>query len=188
MTGPSNREMVVQFLCESIQLTPAEFEKANLQKKQALKLGKTDEEFWKDLAKERGIDLPNHWVQTLKSVMKEAIGINPEMYLLVDQLRQKQVIVALLSNIDERLARLIREFNLYEPFTPCLLSCEIGVEKPNPRAYEILLERLNLPSADVVFIDDKVENVDEAKKMGIDAILFESCEQLREELKKRSLF
>lgn len=42
--------------------------------------------------------------------MKDAIGVNLEMYALVDQLKEQQIPVALLSNIDERLSKLIREF------------------------------------------------------------------------------
>lgn len=187
MTGEPNREVVIQFLCESFQLSLTEFEKANQEKRQAVKLGKTDEQFWLEFADKRGIILPDHWTQRFKLVMKEAIGINPEMYALVDQLREKQIPIALLSNIDERLSKLVREFGLYEPFNPCLLSCEIGAEKPDPKAYEILLEQLDLPSRDIVFIDDKLENVEEAKKMGLDAVLFKSSDQIRQELKRRGL-
>lgn len=187
MTGEPNREAVVEFLCASFQLTPSEFEKANLEKRQAMKLGKTDEEFWINFAHEKVIALPRNWSQQFKSVMKDAIGINPEMYVLVSELKEKQVPIALLSNIDERLSKLIREFGLYEPFNPCLLSCEIGAEKPNARAYEILLEKLDLPSAEIIFIDDREENVEAAKKLGLDAILFQSSGQIRQELKKRCL-
>ena len=187
MTKEPNREAVVRFVRESLQLSETEFEKANLEKKQALKSGKTDEEFWQDFAKQKGVVLSNTWAQDFKLVMKEAIGSNPDMYALVHELKQKQIPVALLSNIDERLSKLIREFGLYEPFSPCLLSYEIGIEKPDPKIYQILLEKLKLPAADVVFIDDKLENTQKAKEMGIDAILFESPDQLRIELKQRGL-
>ena len=109
------------------------------------------------------------------------------MYGLVDELREQQIPVAFLSNIDERLSKLIRDFGFYEPFDPCLLSCETGIEKPNPKAYEILLAKLDLPAKEILFIDDRPENVEAAKKIGIDALLFESLEQLRKELLKREL-
>lgn len=170
-------------------LSEAEFEKINLEKRKAVKAGKSDEEFWLQFAEKKGIGLSPNWPQTFKTVMKEAIGINPEMYVLVAELKAKQIPVALLSNIDTRLAKLVRDFGLYEPFEPCLLSCEIGVEKPDPKAYQALLDHLSLPTAKgVVFIDDRHENVEAALAMGFDAILFISHRQLHQELDKRECF
>ncbi len=102
--------------------------------------------FWISYAKNQGIKLPYNWASSFKSVMKDSIGINSAMYALVDELKEQHISIALLSNIDERLSKLIREFGLYEPFNPCLLSCEIGIEKPDLKAYELLLTRLNLPA------------------------------------------
>lgn len=182
LTGEQNREAVVSFICQSFSFSREEFEAINQEKRQAIKSGKTDEEFWISYAQKKGIVLPVGWTETFKSVMKDAIGVNPKMYVLVDQLKKQQISVALLSNIDERLSKLIRDFGLYQPFEPCLLSCEIGFEKPNLKAYELLLKTLNLPANEVVFIDDRQENVDAAKIIGLDAILFISEQQLREEL------
>jgi HAD superfamily hydrolase (TIGR01509 family) len=187
MTGEPKKEAVVQFLRSTFNLSESEFERVNLEKRESVRAGKSDEEFWLQFAKENDITLPTNWSQAFKTVMKEAIGINTEMYVLVAELRAKQIPVALLSNIDARLAKLIREFGLYEPFNPCLLSCEIGIEKPNLRAYEILLSQLNFPSGDIIFIDDRQENIDAANQVGLDAILFQSAAQLRRELLKREL-
>lgn len=187
LTGEPNREAVINFIQESFDLSKEEFEKANQEKRLAVKQGKTDEEFWLMFAENRGIQLPSNWAESFKVVMKDAIGINAQMYKLVDELRNEGMPVALLSNIDERLAKIIRNFGLYEPFEPCLLSYEIGVEKPDSKAYELLLQKLNLPATDIVFIDDRPENIEAAQKLGIDAILFESQAQLRNELSRRDL-
>ncbi|MBX9922897.1 MAG: HAD family phosphatase [Rhabdochlamydiaceae bacterium] len=185
LTGEPNREAVITFIRQSFHFSAEEFEKVNQEKRLAVKQSKTDEEFWIAYAKNKGIKLPANWGASFKSVLKDAIGINPEMYALVNQLKEQQIPVALLSNVDDRISKLIRDFGLYEPFEPCLLSCEIGVEKPDLKAYELLLKTLNLPAKDVVFIDDRPENVEAAKTLGLDAILFESEQQLRNELSTR---
>lgn len=187
MTGEPNREAVVNFLRTSLHLSEKEFETVNQEKKAALKEGKTDEEFWMSYARAKGIELPANWGASFKCLMKEAIGVNPRMYALVEELKQQRYQVALLSNIDERLSKLIREFGLYQSFNPCLLSCDIGLEKPSPKAYEFLLKQLNVAAQDVIFIDDRAENVEAAKALGLDAILFVSEQQLREELTKRGI-
>lgn len=48
MTGEPNREAVVEFLCTSFHLTPSEFEKANLEKRQAVKSGQSLSSFLRD--------------------------------------------------------------------------------------------------------------------------------------------
>lgn len=186
LTGEQNRGAFITFIRQSFHFSAEEFEKVNQERCQAVKQDKRDEEFWVAYAKNKGIKLPANWSASFKSAMKDSIGVNPEMYALVDQLKEQQIPVALLSNIeDERISKLIREFGFYEPFEPCLLSCEIGVKKPDLKAYELLVKTLNLPVKDVVFIDDKPENVEAATTIGLDAILFESEQQLRNELSAR---
>lgn len=181
------RQPVLNFLCDSLQITEKEFAHVKSERIAAMKAGKSEVEFYRQFAKEKGIDLPADWEQSFYATIKETFCLNEEMYGLVNQLKEKQIPVALLSNIDERLAAFIRKFGWYKPFDPCLLSCEIGVEKPDVKAYKILLEKLSLPPADIVFIDDLPDNVAAAKKTGIDAIVFKSTEQVRKELTKRGL-
>ncbi|MCB1082681.1 MAG: HAD family phosphatase [Simkania sp.] len=188
MTGEPNRVLVMNFLCESLELMPSEFEKANLEKRQAfLEHGINDLQFWLEYASKHNISLPKEWEQEFKVVLKNAIGINDEMYALVEELKSKKIPVALLSNIDKRLSTILRELDLYYPFEPCLLSCDIGAEKPDLRAYEVALNHLNTPAHQIVFFDDREENIEAAKQAGLDAILFESAAQAREELAKRNL-
>ncbi len=185
LTGEPDREAVVQFIRQSFQFSAEKFEKINEEKRAALKEGKTDEEFWLSYAKSKGIALPANWAVSFRSVLEKSIGVNPVMYALVNELKAEKIPVALLSNIDERLSKLIRSFGFYEPFDPCFLSCEIGIHKPDLKAFEFLVKELKLPAKEIVFIDDKLENVEAAKKVGLDAILFQSEQQLRSELKTR---
>jgi putative hydrolase of the HAD superfamily len=187
MSGTPDRRKVVQFLCDSLHVTHSEFEKANKKRRHASKSGMTDEEFWVAFSKEKGISLPEDWSQQFMAVMKDALGIDHQMYKIVEALKRKNIAVGLLSNVDEHFAKRAKLIGVYAPFDPCLLSCEIGCEKPDPKAYQILLKRLGLPASDVVFIDDKQENIDQARKQGIDAIVFRSPEQIRIELQNRSL-
>ena len=184
----NDRSVVVQFMCKELQLSEEEFEKANVEKRNALKEGKSETDFWIEHAKSRSISLPANWGESYTAAIKASVGTDPAMYAIIDKLKEKKIQVGILSNINDRYVKLIRDFGFYEPFTPCLLSCEMGLEKPDPKAYELLLQALALPGEKVVFIDDKIENIEGAKKFGIDAILFQSAEQVREELVKRDCF
>lgn len=180
-----NRNVVVDFVCDSFKFSKEEFEKANLEKKKAMKEGKSETDFWLQLAKERGVQLPKNWPKAYVDAIKESVGVDPAMIAMVDALKDNHIRVGLLSNIDNRYGPMIRGFGFYDRFDPCLLSFEMGVEKPEKKAYDIMLNSLNLPAGDVVFIDDKPENIEAAKALGIDGIVFESSQQIRNELINR---
>lgn len=182
-----NRSVVVDFFCKTFHLSEAEFERVNLEKRKAVQEGKTDVEFWQEFAKKKEVSLSENWPEIYQEALKASVGADPQMYALVEELKEKKISIGILSNINDRYTKRIRGFGFYEPFDPCLLSAEIGWEKPDPKAYEALLKALDFPAKDVVFIDDKPENVIGAKNLGIDAILFKSADQVREELKKRKL-
>lgn len=185
--GFNDRSVVVNFMCDSFHFSESEFESANLEKRKAMKAGKSDIDFWIEFAQKKGIQLPKDWAQRYTDTLKKSVGADSNMYVLIDQLKDKGLRVGMLSNIDDRYTKLIRDFGFYEPFEPCLLSCEMGLEKPDPKAYELLLKTINLPAEEIIFIDDKAENVEAAKVVGIDAILFSSEPQLRNELSKRGV-
>lgn len=186
LTEESDPKPAISFLCKTLNLSSDEFAVINRQKKLALKEGKFDAEFWQGYALERKIDLPLNWHERFVQSLRAAFPLNREMIELAQMLKS-QVHVALFSNIDMRRAEFVRGWGDYDLFDTCVLSYQIGVEKPHPRAYEILLHQLDLSAGDVVFIDDMIENVAGAKEAGIDAILFQSARQVREELHKRGL-
>ena len=57
-------------------------------------------------------------------------------------------------------------------FEPVLLSHPLKEEKPNHKAYKLVLKQLALPAQECLFIDDRPENIQAALESGMDAILF----------------
>jgi putative hydrolase of the HAD superfamily len=184
----SDRRIVDQFVCESLNLTTHELKcSAAQERRKAIKKGVPQSDFWQEYAKARGIVLSDDWKKTFNQILEGSLGINFEMFNLIDELKRREIVVGLLSNIGKVSAHTINQFGYYSSFDHCLLSCEMGVEKPNPRAYQILVEKIGIPPSDIVFFDDLPRNIDAAKKVGLDAVLFESAEQVREVLKQKRL-
>ena len=67
-------------------------------------------------------------------------------------------------------------------FEHIVVSGEEKLIKPDPRIYEVLLERIDREATECIFIDDSLGNVEAAAELGMIAIRFESPEQLRTEL------
>lgn len=97
-------------------------------------------------------------------------------------LLKKNYNVGCLTNTEIEVADVNRTTGLFEYFQKVYLSTEIGLRKPNMDIYHFLLADLNCSPQEVVFIDDKHENVESAKSIGINAIQFITVKQLQSDL------
>lgn len=68
-----------------------------------------------------------------------------------------------------------------------VVSGEVKVAKPDPRAYRLVAERAGLPLQELVFVDDSPVNVASAANLGMDAVLFTDADTLRTDLRERGL-
>ena len=67
------------------------------------------------------------------------------------------------------------------------LSFEVGAVKPEPAIYLRCLESLGVEPGEALFVDDRRENVEAARSLGMDAVLFEDEDSLAAELQRRGL-
>ena len=51
-----------------------------------------------------------------------------------------------------------------------MASCEVHINKPDPRIYKALLDKYQLKAVESVFIDDRLENVQAAFRLGFAGI------------------
>ncbi|GAA1166428.1 HAD family phosphatase [Nocardioides aquiterrae] len=79
------------------------------------------------------------------------------------------------------------EFAVLRLLDDVVVSGEVKVAKPDPRAYAIAAERAGQPFDRLVFVDDSPANVAAARALGMDAILFTDAAALRTELRSRGL-
>lgn len=83
-------------------------------------------------------------------------------------LRAAGVRLAVVSNFDQRLPRLLADAGLADAFETVVCSQEVGVEKPHPAIFEELLERLALAPALVAHVgDSRRDDVEGANAVGI---------------------
>jgi epoxide hydrolase-like predicted phosphatase len=64
-----------------------------------------------------------------------------------------------------------------ELFDGVVISGDEGMHKPEPAIYELGCERVGLPPAECVFVDDLRENCDGAEAVGMTAVLHRGADQ-----------
>lgn len=74
--------------------------------------------------------------------------------------------------------------DFYDKFDATIISCDVGVRKPNPKMYKLVLKKLKLPAKRIVFIDNQKWNIKPAKKLGMRTVLFKNNKQAIREIEK----
>jgi glucose-1-phosphatase len=92
--------------------------------------------------------------------------------------------IGLLSNAwSGTRAALTDRFSFLDAFDVSIFSAEVGLKKPEPEIYRMILQQLEVEPREAVFVDDFEENIIAARQLGIQAVHFQSRQQVIEELK-----
>ena len=75
-----------------------------------------------------------------------------------------------------------KAYTFWDTFHGIVISCRLGLCKPEPGIYRHLLDTYGLCGTDTVFIDDTPENLTAAAAFGIRTILFENTAQCERQL------
>lgn len=96
--------------------------------------------------------------------------------------------VGVLSNMPSGVAAVFRrDLPWLARLDSVVLSCDLGVCKPDPQIYRTSLEQLAVAPERVLFLDDKQYNIDGAQAIGMQGALFDSLEATQTRLTKFDL-
>ncbi|MEK6899531.1 MAG: HAD-IA family hydrolase [Nanoarchaeota archaeon] len=109
----------------------------------------------------------------LRQLLEEWCGKSYQPILdLVELLKQNGYHTSVLSNNNEIMYN-TQGAEIRNRVDVSLSSHEIGISKPQPEAFKILLERIRADDPkEVLFIDNMVHNVDAAREQGLQAFYF----------------
>jgi epoxide hydrolase-like predicted phosphatase len=139
-----------------------------------------EDEFWEGIYGELGKarpDVPSLWSDAFKAVYVP----REEMFCLAAGLRESGYKTGFLSNTEKPAMQYFHQQD-YDMFDVAVFSCAEGMSKPDRRIYELTIQRLRLKPEQSVFIDDKPEYINGAEQAGLKTILFESIDQVKDEL------
>tara|TARA_R110000868_G_scaffold171565_2_gene407243 strand:+ start:15 stop:632 length:618 start_codon:yes stop_codon:yes gene_type:complete len=116
------------------------------------------------------------WIETIPNLIEGTVEIKR-------RLENKGYPLYALSNFGrDTYADALKIYPELGAFTGAVISGHEGYIKPEPEIYKILLERYGLDAAKLLFIDDRVDNVEMAQSLGFQAVQFISPEGLMAEL------
>jgi putative hydrolase of the HAD superfamily len=101
------------------------------------------------------------------------------------QLKEKGYKIYILSNYPKKTYDLTRkQLEFINDCDGALFSFEIKKIKPDPDIFISLMNKYNFNATEAVFLDDNINNIEAAQKLGFKTIHFTSRERALEELNK----
>lgn len=144
----------------------------------------TGEGFWRKLAADAGILLSQDTFDALvRYDARMWMEINQRMVAWQLALKEHGLLTGIVSNMgDTILAAMERDLPWLNRFDVLVWSYRLRIAKPDPAIYRYALGQLGVAPDEVLFIDDRGENVDAAVASGMKGLVFTTVEQLRDEL------
>ncbi len=122
----------------------------------------SEQEFWSGI----GIDA----FQTIREDFLNTFTLDPGFDQVIDALQQRYRL-AILSNLPSDWAdALVEKFELARWFAPMCFSGHLEHKKPQPDIYQSLMQQSQLTADRIVFIDDRLENLQAATAAGMATI------------------
>ncbi len=103
-------------------------------------------------------------------------------------LQRAGVKTGILSNIGDAMEAGIRaRFPWLEEFSHHTFSHRLGIAKPDHAIYQHAVEGLGVPADEILFVDDKEENIEAARAVGMIAVQYSSHDAFVDEMRRLGL-
>jgi putative hydrolase of the HAD superfamily len=134
----------------------------------------TGADFWRQIALEFGMQLDGLQLQQL---MAEDIALwgrpNQDMIDWAAALQRAGIKTGVLSNMGDAMETGLRALCPWiDNFHHCTFSHRLLTVKPDPAIYHHAVEGLGMPAEEILFVDDRAENVAGAEAIGMQAIQY----------------
>lgn len=113
----------------------------------------------------------------------------PEAERLVGELKNAGYGLYLLSNAALRFDVYYRDYPALTALDGRIVSAHVGAVKPDPAIYRALFDTYGLTPSECYFVDDVPENIEGARRMGMDGFVFDRFQygELRQALRDRGV-
>ena len=116
------------------------------------------------------------WAESIRGPIRGSIEI-------LEALKKAGYSLYGLSNwSDEKFSQARGLFSFFDWFNEIIVSGAIKLAKPDPEIFQYTLEKIGRQAGECLLIDDNIDNIESAARLGFRVIHFQSPEQLKEEL------
>ncbi len=128
----------------------------------------TQEDYWDYIIEKTG--RPQEYKKKLEKFLLQDMYIDQEILAEIHHYH-KYLKTCLFSNFSSDLRSLLEDhWGIDNAFDKILISGEIGMIKPQPEAFQHALDALGCQAGETIFVDDRLENVEGARAVGMQAI------------------
>ena len=129
----------------------------------------TAADVWDHLARSRGLSAPDRDQLTADFFSGDRLDADLMEYIAALRARVR---TGLISNAWAGIRQVLGDGGGETTFHDMVISAEVGLAKPDPAIFRLAIERLNVPAAAALFIDDLPANLEAARVTGMRPILF----------------
>lgn len=106
-----------------------------------------------------------------------------ENQVLIDIVKEKGLKYYILSNYpNDSFRYTYNKCEFIRNADGMVISSHVKISKPDPKIYNLLLDKYNLNPKECIFIDDRKDNVDTAISLGIKGIVYKDLQTTKQEL------
>ncbi|HEY2126834.1 MAG TPA: HAD family phosphatase [Streptosporangiaceae bacterium] len=139
--------------------------------------------YWQQVAADLGGSFTEAQIAELSRLDAGSwLHLRPGSVQLVADLAAAGVRLAVLSNAPGDTAQAVAGLPVAAHFEHLMFSCDLKLAKPDPECFRAALAVLRAAPADVIFLDDRPDNVAGAAALGIRSIHFTGPETARADL------
>ncbi|MCB4757228.1 MAG: HAD family phosphatase [Elusimicrobia bacterium] len=133
---------------------------------------------------QKNLNLKNLTLAQFAPIFNDIFVENQDIIQLAKQLKSHYKL-GVLSNTNAIHAKFVLEhFPNMKLFDKLFFSNEMGVRKPHPTIYKMVMDFFSSKPEEIVFIDDTLDNVKGASALGIHGIHYKNRELLLDDLEK----
>ncbi len=132
--------------------------------------------------KRDSVELPPELKLDILHYIRSKKRINWSLVRIISKLA-KNYKIGIISNHAPNLEKRIKErMGISHQFDVVVSSGDCGVQKPNPRIFQIALEKINLDPNQLIYIDDNPNYVRVAEDLGMEGIVYENFRKFKRAL------